>query len=158
MRKHSDDFVHRLYQTHYEKMLHIAYRMLGDVEQAEDVVQDVFLQAMFHRSQLAEHPNPDGWLMITLRNLIQSERRRSAIHSIVPLDSIPTQPDVEPEMPLETILPAKLPREDRNILIWRYEQGLSYREIADKLGISEGNSRIRLYRAILRCRKLFESE
>lgn len=158
MRKNSDDFIHRLYQTHYEKMFHIAYRMLGNVEQAQDVVQDVFLQAMFHRSQLTEHPNPDGWLMITLRNLLQNERRRSARHPIVPLDSIPMPPDSDPETPLETILPAKLPQMDRDILIWRFEQGLSYREIADRLGISEGNSRIHVHRAILRCKKLLELE
>ena len=35
----SDDFVYCLYQTHYKKLFCIAYRMLGNVEQAEDVVQ-----------------------------------------------------------------------------------------------------------------------
>ena len=104
-----------------------------------------------------EHPNPEGWLVLALKNNIQNERRRSMAHQIVSLDEIAPVAEAEPETPLEMLLPKKLPQADRDILIWRFEQDLDYREIADRLGISEGNSRIRVHRAISRCRKLFKS-
>ena len=157
MAHNSEDFIARLYKALYEKLFRIAYRMLGDTEQAGDAVQDVFLQAVFHRSKLAEHPNPEGWLVTTLKNNIYNERRRSMAHQIVPLDDAAPVAEAEPETPLAMILPQKLPQADRDILIWRFEQDLDYREIADRLGISEGNSRIRVHRAIERCRKLFKS-
>ena len=157
MAHNSEDFIARLYKALYEKLFRIAYRMLGDTEQAGDAVQDVFLQVVFHRSKLMEHPNPEGWLVITLKNNIYNERRRSKAHPIVPLDDAAPVAEAEPETPLEMLLPKKLPQADRDILIWRFEQDLDYREIADRLGISEGNSRIRVHRAISRCRKLFKS-
>lgn len=104
-----------------------------------------------------EHPNPEGWLVLALKNNIQNERRRSMAHQIVSLDEIAPVAETEPETSLEELLPQKLPQADRDILIWRFEQDLDYREIADRLGISEGNSRIRVHRAISRCRKLFKS-
>ena len=58
MEHHSEDFIASLYRTLYEKLFRIAYRMLGDTEQAGDAVQDVFLQVVFHRSKLMEHPTP----------------------------------------------------------------------------------------------------
>ena len=157
MAHNSEDFIARLYKALYEKLFRIAYRMLGDTEQAGDAVQDVFLQVVFHRSKLMEHPNPEGWLVTALKNNIYNERRRSMAHQIVSLDEIAPVAEAEPETPLEELLPQKLPQADRDILIWRFEQDLSYREIADRLEISEGNSRIRVHRAISRCRKLFKS-
>jgi len=152
----SDDLIRGLYKNQYERMLRIAYRMLGDLNQAQDIVQDVFLQALFHQDQLIEHPNPEGWLIVTLRNLIQNERRKLESHPKVSIDDIIDLSDKETEIPLDAVLPLALPLEDRNILIWRFEQGLSYQEIANYLGISESGCRSRVSRAISRCRKLMK--
>lgn len=59
----------------------------------------------------------------------------------------------DPEMPLELALPKQLSKEDREILILRFEQRLSYAEIGDRLGISEGACRSRLHRALQRCKR-----
>lgn len=104
-----------------------------------------------------EHPNPEGWLVLALKNNIQNERRRSMAHQIVSLDEIAPVAEAEPETPLEELLPQKLPQADRDILIWRFEQDLSYREIADRLEISESSCRSRVSRAISRCRKLIKN-
>ena len=157
MARSSEDFIAGLYRALYEKLFRIAYRMLGDTEQAGDAVQDVFLQVVFHRSKLMEHPNPEGWLVITLKNNIYNERRRSMAHQIVSLDEIAPVAEAEPETPLEMLLPEKLPQADREILFWRFVQDLDYREIADRLGISESSCRSRLSRAISRYRKLVKN-
>lgn len=145
-------FLQSLYEKQYEKMLRFAYRMAGTAEDAQDLVQETFLLALFSQDKLSGHPNPEGWLMKTLRNLALNERRRVQAHAAVPLDSVADLLGREPELPLELMLPGQLSREDREILIWRFERRMEYREIADRLGISEAGCRSRVSRAIARCR------
>ena len=44
-----------------------------------------------------EHPNPEGWLVLALKNNIQNERRRSMAHQIVSLDEIAPVAEAEPD-------------------------------------------------------------
>ena len=95
--------------------------------------------------------------MTALKNLIFNERRRSESHPEVPLESVIESLSVnDPEMPLELALPKQLSKEDREILILRFEQRLSYAEIGDRLGISEGACRSRLHRALQRCKRFLK--
>lgn len=54
---------------------------------------------------------------------------------------------------LDLLLPKQLSREEREILVWRFEQQMEYREIADRLGISEVGCRSRVSKAIAHCRR-----
>ena len=59
---------------------------------------------------------------------------------------------------IDTPMNGDLSREDREILIWRFEEDLSYGELADRLGISETGCRSRVFRAVKRCRALWEKK
>lgn len=77
--------------------------------------------------------------MTALKNLIFNERRRSESHPEVPLESVIESLSVnDPEMPLELALPKQLSKEDREILILRFEQRLSYAEIGAGWGYRRG--------------------
>lgn len=143
-----------LYEENYEKMIRVAYRMVGSMESAQDLVQEAFLLALFYREKLADHPSPEGWLMLTLKNLARNERRRVQAHPTAGLDDVDELHAPSPPAPLDTVLPRQLRPEDRRILLWRFEQNMSHREIADRLGISESGCRSRVARAVARCRKL----
>lgn len=150
----SERFFRSLYEKQYEKMFKLAYCMTGSIEKTQDLVQNAFLLALFRKEELMVHPKPEGWLMTALKNLIFNERRRSESHPEVPLESVIESLSVnDPEMPLELALPKQLSKEDREILILRFEQRLSYAEIGDRLGISEGACRSRLHRALQRCKR-----
>lgn len=151
----SERFFRSLYEKQYEKMFKLAYRMTGSIEKTQDLVQNAFLLALFRKEELMVHPKPEGWLMTALTNLIFNERRRSESHPEVPLESVIESLSVndDSEMPLELALPKQLSKEDREILILRFEQRLSYAEIGDRLGISEGACRSRLHRALQRCKR-----
>lgn len=154
----ADSRIQELYEALHDKMLRVAYRMVGSIETAEDLVQRTFLLALFHREEFERHPMPEGWLMRTLQNLALNERRQKENHPEEPLDSVLQIPADAPTDSLTDSLPRELPMQDREILIWRFEQGLDYDEIADRLGISEAGCRSRLFRAVKRCRELLKRE
>ena len=57
---------------------------------------------------------------------------------------------------LAETLPRQLSPQDREVLLWRFEQGLDYDEIANLLGISEVGGRSRVSRAVRRFRALWD--
>ena len=64
----------------------------------------------------------------------------------------------EDGQPLEELLPVRLSTQDRQALLWRMEDQLSYTEMARRLGISETGCRSRVARAVARCRLLLKDE
>lgn len=153
-----ESFLHGLYQAHYSRLIRAAYRMTGDLDDAQDIVQQVFLMALVQREELSVHPKPEGWLMLTLRNLVLNERRKQRDHPQVSLEDIAESAGPESPLPLEHTLPRELSPEDRKILIWRFEQQMDYREMADRLGISEAACRSRVSRAIANYRQYMSKQ
>lgn len=152
----ANDRFQKLYEDLHDKMLRVAYRMVGSVETAEDLVQNSFLLALFRENELMQHPNPEGWLMRVLQNLALNERRRVKRHPETSLDSLLDLAGETPANALEDMLPKQLSKADREILLWRFEQNMDYDEIAERLGISETGCRSRVFRAMKRCRELLQ--
>lgn len=145
-----------LYESLHDKMIKVAYRMIGNIETAEDLVQSTFLLALFHQNELLQHPSPEGWLMRVLQNLALNERRRLKRHQDISLDTLINVAGVSPATSIREILPKKLPEHEKEILIWRFEENLDYDEMASRLGISPSGCRSKVCRAISHCRKLLE--
>ena len=110
-----------------------------------------------------EHPNPGGWLSETMKNLVmdqlKSAQNQLIVEEIQVEDLQITAPDDEVgKLSFADILPAGLSEKDREILTLFYEMGLQHQDIAEKLNITEVNSRARLFRAKANCKKLMEEE
>lgn len=60
--------------------------------------------------------------------------------------------------PLKDVMPAGLTERHQTILVLRYEERLSYKEIAQRMDISEGYVGVLLSRALKELQKLYESE
>jgi len=157
MRYDWNEWFASIYDQEYDRLIKTAYRMTGDRELAHDLVQDTFLLAIFHHNEFIEHPKPAAWLYLTLRNNILNERRRF-VHKEVSLEEIYDIPAKVGESSLDEALPKQLKNDDRKILIWRYEQRMSYSEMSELLGISETACRNRVSRAIARCRKYMKND
>ena len=71
--------------------------------------------------------------MKALHNLAINERRRTARRQEIPLDTLFDQAAGEASPPLAETLPRQLSPQDREVLLWRFEQGLDYDEIANLL-------------------------
>ncbi|MEP7308607.1 MAG: sigma-70 family RNA polymerase sigma factor [Acidobacteriota bacterium] len=131
-------------------------------EEAEDVVQDVFLSLFRHLRLGRSRSHLRGWLFRVAHNLALKQRtslqKRQANRSwdeIAVSQQADPSPDPESRLAdhqrrrrLTSVLHA-LPERDRRCIVLRAE-GLRYREIADALGVSLGSVAKSLTRSITR--------
>lgn len=150
----------------YEKnVYHLALRILGSPEDAEDATQEVFLKAYRSLSRFQNDSKFSVWLYRIVTNqctdMLRARKRR-------PVQSLTVQNEDEEEdtLPIpderfspEKLLDSKLTRESvqrglaslsddaRQILLLREMRGLSYEEIGSLLGLEPGTVKSRIFRA-----------
>ena len=149
-------FIEELYLSNRDKMFRYAYRLIGRVERSEELVHEVFVMALLHENELLQHPKPQSWLFVTLKYQIQNDRRRKESSSEVSLDDFFSLEAEKIKEPLETMLPKGLSDSERQLLIWRYEEQIGYEEISERLGITQNACRLRVMRAVEKCRKYYK--
>ncbi len=148
-----NQFIQEIYNLEYRRLFQVAKRLTGNAVVAQDLVQDTFVLAILHYDDLATHSMPEAWLMLTLSNLICNERRARKNYSALFLaDTIVMS--TKTENSFDELLPTGLSNDDRKLLTWRFKQQLNYKEISNRLGISEVACRKRLSRAVTRCKEL----
>ncbi len=158
-----------LVEKYQKKMLNIAYRMIGNNEEACEVVQDAFLSAYRAIRKFRGEARFSTWLYSIVVNLsknrlkkIQTQLHRevSSIDDPVRTEDgqIRKEPAAHEPLPVEQVekkeVQAKVQEclnnlEDdyREVLVLRDIQGFSYEEIRDILKIPEGTVKSRLSRA-----------
>ena len=141
--------------SHLDAAYNLARWLVRDPELASDVVQEAFLRALRYHHGLRGDPKP--WLLKIVRNVAYSmlaERRKFAE---VPLecDDADKVAEDDPHAALERVERlqsldrrlAALPLEQRECLILREVEELSYKEIATVTGVAVGTVMSRLWRA-----------
>ena len=146
-----------LYDRHHRAAFSLAYRILSDAGQAEDVVQESFL-AVWRRASTyhAERGRPRAWLLtIVHHRAINQLRGKLAPSQLAELDEgllDARQPEVWEEayagLRNQDVRQAvaQLPDEQRQAVELAYFGGLTHSEIAERLNVPLGTvkSRIRL--------------
>jgi RNA polymerase sigma-70 factor (ECF subfamily) len=150
-----------IFRVHYRMTYRTAYAITGKSEDAEDVVQTIFMRLL--RRELAPDltQKPAAYLYRAAVNLSLNTirgRKRSIVHGVSDLPE--TQPALSESDSAEEIhrrlyeAVAELTPESAHILILRYVHGYSDAEIAKLLGKSRGTIAVSLYRSRARLRKL----
>jgi RNA polymerase sigma-70 factor (ECF subfamily) len=131
----------------------IAYRILRDVEQAQDVVQQAFLMVWRDLPRLREVARYEVWLYRLVTNACFAELRRGRRWSgnVRPLvDNIPTAGDemvsVDERDALERAFRTLSP-EHRAVVVLHHHAGLPLASIAEALGVPVGTVKSRLHYA-----------
>jgi len=139
-------------------LIRVAYRMLGSVAEAEDVVQEAYLRAVRFFGGF-RGGNSKAWFLTIVRNAAYSWLQRSQAQGpITPFDAqIHDVEDKSPGPEVELLQSAtrqdlrealeRLPVEFREALVLRELEGLSYKEIAEVSGLPIGTVMSRLARA-----------
>ena len=135
--------IEQLYRESYQQLLTKARQMLKDDDDASDTVSDVFARVAEGSLKLPEG-HEDSYLMATIRNLCLDRIRRLTLRErmerrLTLSDSSMTAIDSERERITEMIDYAEsvLPKQTWRVFQLRFDEGLRYWEIAERLGISE---------------------
>lgn len=154
----STDALAELFHEFSAQVHRVAFRLTLSADEAEDVVQDVFVGLPEALGAFSGSGSFDSWLRaVTLRTALmrlRTGRRRDAV-AIRAGDSARTSaPDaVVDRLAIETAL-AALPQDLRTVFVLRDVEGYTHAEIARMLGIRAGTSEVRLHRARRRLRDL----
>jgi RNA polymerase sigma-70 factor (ECF subfamily) len=140
----------------------IAFGILGDYQLAEDVVQEAFFKAFRVLRSLKEPGKFKVWFSGIVRSTALDEvRRRQARgdvkasqlgHARVSQSEAPDAPPLEAQVQQEARLKVmetirELPEDDRMVIVLKYMEGLSYKEVAEIVGSSVSAVESRLFRA-----------
>ena len=150
-----DDLVRETYADAYT----LAYRLVGNEEDARDVVQDAYLRAFKGLKSFRGDAAFSTWLYRITANCASTQlsKRSRHRHETIDEDSplVDTRPEVDPEArsdaaaDRERITEAldELPASLRAVIVLRDIYDLPHEAIAAELGISEANAKVRLHRA-----------
>jgi RNA polymerase sigma-70 factor (ECF subfamily) len=149
-----------LVRRHREGVVNVVYRICGDTNLAEDAAQEAFIRAWQHLPNYRPRSPFRNWVYRIATNAALDALRRE--REVVDIDALPlASPDEGPEDAAageerrECVRQAvlALPPASRTVLVLREYEGLSYREIADALGIPIGTVMSRLNYARNRLRE-----
>ncbi|MBD5200152.1 MAG: sigma-70 family RNA polymerase sigma factor [Bacteroidales bacterium] len=148
-----------IFRSNYSAMFILANRMLRDEEMARDVVHDIFVKLF---EEKAKDVN-GSYLLNAVRFACLKYIRRESIHErFIKLQSIDleeTESDIltkdEDIERLNAIIDQNLPEQTRRILRMKFNNHLTYSEIAEELSVSEVTVYKHLKQAITTLRKYF---
>ena len=165
-----------LVETHQERLLRLCERLLGDPEEARDAAQEVFLKAFRKAGEVRPLGQVYTWLYRIAVNHCFNKLRRRKLVRFLRFETDPEEPgapafdppDAGPD-PISALEARRrwqavrraidrLPANQRSVLVLVRLEGLSYRQIAEVLGITEGAVESRLFRAMRRIETAQETE
>jgi RNA polymerase sigma-70 factor (ECF subfamily) len=163
-----DAALNRLIARWERRLFGFAWRYVRNSTDAQDLVAAVFVRLYQQRAALRRDTNVSAWLFTTLTNLCHNLHRWRGRHPALSLDAA-ADSDVGRAFAADAPLPAEvlerketldalaaaidaLPQDLKTTLLLHHYERLSYREIAEITGCSEGGVDTRLYRARARLR------
>jgi RNA polymerase sigma-70 factor (ECF subfamily) len=157
-----------LVRQHQEPAFRLAYLMLGDAADAEDVAQEAFVRAFQSLDRFDTDRRFRPWLLSITANLARNRRRSigrylAAVRRLVRASPDPVTPAAtrdarrwEAEILWQAL--RRLSSTDQEVIYLRFFLELSVEETAEALGIPPGTVKSRLHRALARLRGVIQRE
>ncbi len=134
----NDDDFERWYELAYPKLLATMVLVIGDLEEAKEVVDEACVRTLVHWSKIAKIERPDGWTYRVAYNVFRRRARRRSFESRF-LNRQTKTPDLPAPAGEIWLLVNELPSRQREVVMLRYVADLTEREIATTLGITRGS-------------------
>lgn len=157
-----------LVEKYYKRIYNLAYRFVGDTEEASDLTQEIFSAAYQNLKKFRGDAKFSTWLFQIAtnrgKNRFKYLKRRGYFASRRPVEGDDQKHDFQNTVPDQSTNPEKLlaskqmqkivqdaiddlEPDHKEIVILRDIEGFSYEEIARMLGLPEGTTKSRLHRA-----------
>lgn len=147
-----------VYQTYWDKVFRLCMGYVGDAERAQDIAQDTFVRVWQQLPTFREEASLGTWIYRIATNncLRQIERDKRQVKSELPMNLQEEKVvDIEPQIQLLYRFITELPEIDRIIISLELEE-VKQAEIAQIVGLSESNIRVRIHRIKERLTKRFK--
>ncbi len=147
--------VEKLYKEMYSALHAYALRVLEDDALAQEAVQDAFCIACARREQFLSSPNPQGWIMLTLKHVMQNMlRTQTKLKKLLSLEEGTDLPTDSPELVSVDLLFNDISgSEDFQLLKRIALDRCTILELAEELGVSVEACKKRVQRARKRLQK-----
>lgn len=146
-----------IYDSFFSDLMRISYKITFDTEASEDVCQEAFIKLYHRLSLFPTKQDARYWLIRVVKNLSINcyKKRRNEVKAIekikkVPLPQHKTGEQLLIEAESHSLLKDALnqmPQNLKEVLVLREYSNLNYKEIAKALKITEGNVKVRAFRA-----------
>lgn len=143
--------IETLWNEMHSRLYRFIRRRAPDGDDAEDILQDVFVRIHAHMDSLKSLERLESWIYQIARNCIADYYRRNRPQAEIL--ELPVEQQFLPENANERIAPAirqtveELPEPYRQALLLTEYEGLNQRELAERLGISVSGAKSRVQRA-----------
>lgn len=158
----------QLYEKYSTKVFSKCISLLKDEGRAQDATQDIFLKIFLNLSKFGGKSKFSTWIYSITYNycidLIRKKKKNGNIFS----DDIERAPDLAEEVPDSTLLEMEvkklkivldiIPVGDKAVLLMKYQDDMSIREISDTLNKSESAIKMKLKRAKHKAQKVYEEK
>ena len=141
----------------------LARRMLGECSEAEDAVQEIFIELWRSAGRFDPVQGPEATFVATIarRRLMDALRRRARRPSLIPMETDPQDEPVAAEEPdgmddhaLRALRVLRsLPSDQQRMIEWCLADGLSHADISARTGTPLGTVKSVIRRGILRIRE-----
>lgn len=153
-----------VFQRYSGPVYSVALRVLHDSGQAEDVMQEIFLQLWRNPQAFSQGRGSLGaWLVVVARNraidVLRRRRPSDSVEDVVLASPYNLAADAERSLLMEKVrgVLTRLPLEQRKSLELAYFEGLSHAEIASRTGDPLGTVKTRIRLGLISLRKALEA-
>lgn len=148
-----------LFEQYKTAMFSTLYRMLGDHDDAQDALQDGFVEVFKRITDFRKESTLGAWIKtIMVRQAIGKLRKQRFTEDIDETPDLPfTPPDEMSGAAIEQAI-LQLPEGCRAVFLMIEVEGYAHKEVAEMLGISEGTSKSQLFYAKKLLRNLLKDE
>ncbi len=167
----NNDAFDTLLARHQGRLLNYIIQLTGNRQQAEDVFQETFVKAIItiRQGNYTENGKFGAWLARIARNLVIDQFRQEKAEPTLSTDDDGVDILNRKELSEHTVedgmvelqirddvrrLIRELPEQQRQVLVMRYYQGLSFKEIAEQTEVSINTALGRMRYAILNLRRI----
>lgn len=152
-----------VFDTYSDRIYSVAYRILKNKEQAEEIVQEVFLKVWQNREKLDESKEIWPFLFVVAKRLCFNELRSIRYNVLAQRELMNHMKTIADDHPMdirdmERLLQnsvVQLPARQRQVWIMSREEGKSHKEIADELGISPNTVKNNMVQTLKTLRDVF---
>ena len=154
------------FMPHHQLLYRVAYHLTGNAQDAEDLLQDLYLKLWQKRDDLPDEAMREAYLVTMMRNLFVDQRRLKHVDVSAELKneegppderSLDRQIDARDEVTQVEGLIQQLSERDAKIIRMHLVDDRSYEEIERDTGLSQGNIRIIVMRTKKKLKQQFQN-